>query len=232
MIDRVGEGDGGSQLSDIDDQRIGSLIADYMICRACGVVDRDPKRMQTGNACRVCGVVGNGGLLAFDVNVHITLDLLQEMYHAKATFAQAPGVEATCIGTVLMYCTLREILLNHFLSNRLDAQGVSQAISKRLFADNKLAAQRFGPMFTAVVGCTWGEAVRRVSDQTGIDYLTSTSETMKRAASIRNQFLHEGSAWTASREFATECLNDAGSLIGLFVALHNEFVHPLRMLRR
>jgi hypothetical protein len=51
---------------------------------------------------------------------------------------------------------------------------------------------------------------------------------MQDAATIRNEFLHEGRAWQATRQIATDCVNAMPSLVALFVALHNVYVHPLQ----
>ncbi len=45
---------------------------------------------------------------------------------------------------------------------------------------------------------------------------------------MRNEFLHEGTAWTASPDFAKTCVDGIPDLISLFVALNNVYVHALR----
>ncbi|MBI1753148.1 MAG: hypothetical protein HY014_04605 [Acidobacteria bacterium] len=53
------------------------------------------------------------------------------------------------------------------------------------------------------------------------------SRLMKQAATIRNEFLHEGAVWSASQEVAKSCLDGLPSLVSLFVSLHNLYIHPL-----
>lgn len=51
---------------------------------------------------------------------------------------------------------------------------------------------------------------------------------MRNAAAIRNTFLHEGQAWEATKEIATECVNAMPLLVELFATLHNVYVRPLQ----
>jgi ABC-type Na+ transport system ATPase subunit NatA len=130
------------------------------------------------------------------------------------------------IGTVLFFCTLREALLNTLLLNHLRSQKVPTRLIERLLEDNKLAGQKFGELFTSVIGVKWKVAVSHASSHTSIDF-EPVSNLMLRAAEIRNEFLHEGRGWGATLEFATECMNSMPALVGLFVALHNGYVHPM-----
>ena len=128
------------------------------------------------------------------------------------------------MGTVLYFCTLREALLNHFLVQMLRAQKVPVALIERLLDDNRLASQRFGGLFASVVGQKWDKAVDQVSRKVATNF-SPVSQLMRRAAEIRNSFLHEGSAWAVTRELSTECINSASHMVELFVAFHNEFIH-------
>ncbi|MFM9927487.1 hypothetical protein VLK31_31225 [Variovorax sp. H27-G14] len=93
--------------------------------------------------------------------------------------------------------------------------------------DNKLAAQKFGPLFKSVAGVSWKTAVAAVSDKTGIDF-EPVSALMKEAAGVRNTFLHEGQAWQLSLAHAKACVDSMPRLFELFSALHNQYIHPMR----
>lgn len=213
-------------LAEIDTQDASTLICDYLACASCGVIDRDHARIRSGTRCSTCGKEGTGGRLAFPISIHVLVDLVQQAYHSKAPVGPTDGPQLQGIGTILMFCALREALLNWFLIRLLRAQKVPAPLMDKLLADNKLASQKFGDLFTAVVGEKWERALEEVSRGADVDYL-ATSNLMKEAAAIRNAFLHEGSAWRATQQLATECVNAMPSLMSLFVGLHNAYAHPL-----
>jgi hypothetical protein len=216
-----------TQLAEIDTQDASTLVCDYFICRDCGVIDRDYSRMQAGSKCSTCGRESDAGRLPFPISVHILVDLVQQAYHSTAPVGPISGPQVPGIGTVLLFCTLREALLSSFLLNHLRAQRIPEPLVAKLLSDNKLASQKFGGLFTSVVGCKWEAAVKAASEYDNRDY-SDDSKLMREAATIRNEFLHEGRAWAATHEFATACVNSMPSLVALFVSLHNVYVHPLQ----
>lgn len=185
--------------------------------------------MRKGYSCSVCKAASDTGRLAFSINVHVLVDLVQQSFHSQSPTGPLGPPEGSDIGTVLYYCTLREALLNAFLRELLLAQKIADALIAKLFDDNKLASQKFGGLFAAIVGVKWEQAVAAVSQANGRDF-SLVSNLMKRAAALRNEFLHEGRGWGVNREFATECVDSLGDLLNLFVSLHNEYIHP-RLIR-
>jgi len=215
-----------TRLSEIDDQIASSLACDHLICQGCGVVDRDHSRMRVGSRCSTCNAESESGCLYFPISIHILVDLAQQAYHSTAPVGPLDGPQAQGISTILFFCALREALLNRFLFSHLRAQRVPERLIEKLLDDNKLASQKFGDLFSSVVGSKWDVAVDDASKHTGRNF-QAVSELMKQAASIRNEFLHEGTAWSASYEVATECVDAMPSLVALFVSLHNVYIHPL-----
>lgn len=214
------------QLSEIETQDASTLVCDYLVCKHCGIIERDHDRMRSGHRCATCNGESEAGRLAFPVSIHILVDLVQQAYHSKAPVGPISGPQVPSIGTVLFFCTLREALLNTLLLSHLRSQNVPAPLIERLLEDNKLAGQKFGELFTSVFGVKWKVAVPRASSHEGVDF-EPVSNLMLRAAGIRNEFLHEGRGWGATQEFATECVNSMPALVSLFVALHNVYVHPL-----
>lgn len=212
-------------LADIDTQPASTLACGHLICKNCGVVDRDWDRMTPGHICAECGKPGDGGRLYFHVGVHILVDLIQQAYHSQSPAGPPNGPDGKDVGTVIYFCTLRESLLNHFLIETMKAQGTPTPLIEKLLEDNKLANQRFGGLFTAATGKKWSEAVSDLSIKLGSDF-RSVSDLMRSAAELRNTFLHQGSAWSMTREFSTQCMNAVPSMVELFVGLHNEYVRP------
>lgn len=214
------------RLSDIDNQPASTLSCDHLICKHCGIVDRDHSRMMGGSCCSTCGAESEGGRLHFSINIHILVDLTQEAFLSSAPVGPISGEQASGIATILLFCALRETLLTKFLTDRLRAQNVPGKLIEKLLDDNKLANQKFGDLFSSVIGVAWNEAVAEASRHEGRSY-EPVSLLMKQAATIRNEFLHEGAVWSASQEVAKSCLDGLPSLVSLFVSLHNLYVHPL-----
>ena len=213
-------------LSEIDTQPLSTLVCTRFICKACGIIDSDWNRSRFGHRCQECNTEGEGGALFFPISIHILVDLIQQSFHSQASTGSLESPQGSDVDPVLYFCTLREALLNAFLVNHMRAQRVPQPLVAKLLDDNKAASQKFGGLFSSVVGVKWPEAVACVSRKYGADFKTIT-ELMRAAAEHRNEFLHSGRAWSFSHGFATQCVNSTGQLIDLFVALHNEYTRPL-----
>ena len=214
-------------LSEIDNQDASLLVCNHLICTHCEIMDRDHDRVRAGHACSICGAISKGGRLAFPISIHILVDLVAQVYHSGSPVGPIDGPQAPTIGTVLFFCALREGLLSHFLLAHLRAQQVPEPLIERLMDDNKLASQKFGPLFKSITGVSWRAAIAAVSEKTGIDF-EPVSSRMKEAAGIRNTFLHEGQAWQLLPTHATACVDSMPRLFQLFAALHNQYIHPLR----
>jgi len=212
-------------LADVDNQDASTLVCDFMICGRCGIVDRKHSRIVANSLCPACHQPAGVARLYYPISVHILVDLAQQSYHSTAPVGPISGPQAPAVGAILFFCTLREVLLNHFLLALLRAEGVKTTIIEKLMDDNKLASQKFTGLFSSVVGKSWKEAVLEASSFDGTDY-QPVSDLMLSAASIRNEFIHEGTGWAATREVATNCINSMPAMFGLFVALHNIYVRP------
>lgn len=213
------------ELAEIDGQAASTLVCDFMICERCGTVDRELSRMVVNSTCPACHRPAGVARLYYPINAHILVDLVQQSYHSDAPINPVSGPQAPALGAILFFCTLREVLLNHFLLTLLRAQQVPAPLIEKLLDDNKLARQKFAGLFSAVVGKSWKEAVLEASTFEGTDF-QPVSELMLEAATIRNEFMHEGTGWAATRDVATNCINSLFTLFSLFVALHNIHVRP------
>lgn len=214
------------KLSEIHRQRLSTLACIYFICTHCAVIDRDSERSRAGHKCLTCGKDSDAARLAFPVNTHMLADMAQQSFHSTSPVDITRNDKAHCIATLLHFCTLREVLINNFLITHLTAKSIPTEIIERLLEDNKLANQKFGQLFASVVGEKWDKAVVAATKHDSYDY-RSVSDLMKRAAEIRNRFLHDGNVWSVDRDFAEECINGLGAIFSLFVALHNVYTHSL-----
>jgi len=112
-------------ITEVTGQPLSSLVSDQLICKDCHIVDRDHERSRVGYACPTCGKASEGGRLYFSINIHILVDLIQESYHSSATSTSGrlyEGVGSHDISVIIYFCTLRETLLDKFITELLLAQ--------------------------------------------------------------------------------------------------------------
>jgi hypothetical protein len=183
--------------------------------------------MEVGYKCPRCGIAGGGGRNYFPMSVHSLIDLMQEFYHLKQVSdidSEVPNIQNESnhqLAVVILFCTLGEVLLQHFLECLMYSKGLPQEIQNRLLNDNLFAKQRIQKLFPALAGAEWKVTVE-------IDYLEAT-KFYEHAAEKRNLFLHRGNKWAISKDMPEKCLHQIWPIINLFVSLHNEFIaQPLK----
>lgn len=215
-------------LLEIRTQRLSTLLADFMICESCGIVDREHERMRVGYACPRCGVPGQGATAYFPMSVISLIDLMQEFYHGR-TNLEADEEQMTSpkgnhrLAVVIFFCTLGEVLLEHFFKGLMSHIGLSRLIQERLLNDNIFVKQRVEKLFPALTGVRWKPAVKMLAKGKQLDYLKAT-EFYEDAVEKRNLFLHKGNKWAIPKDMPENCLRQIWPLVNLFVALHNKFL--------
>lgn len=213
-------------LSEIDWQELSTLVCDHFICKNCGVIYRDAT-LQKWNLCKHCNTPIESHRYAFSLNnIPVLVNLVQQAYHSQSPTGHSSAPQGQDVGTVLFYCSLREALLNNFIVTNLRIRNIDEALISRMLDDNKLASQKFGGLFTSIIGTKWKDAISDLSRTRAKDYM-AVSKLMQDAADLRNEFLHEGDAWGINRDFAKRCVDSLGQLVSMFVELHNEYTQPL-----
>ena len=215
-------------LLEIRNQRLSTLLSDFMICLSCGIVDRDQERMKVGHPCPRCRVPGQGARGYFPISVNSLIDLMQEFYHMKqeadsdeAPIAKQKGNHQLAV--VFFFCTLGEVLLENFLKRFMSQGGLSRLIQERLLNDNIFVKQRVEKLFPALTGVRWKVAVKTLSKGKQLDYV-KTTEFYESVVEKRNLFLHKGNKWAIPKDMPEKCLRQIWSMLNLFVALHNKYV--------
>jgi len=217
-------------ITEIIDRPLSLLVSNHLICQGCHIVDRDHERMRVGYACPTCGKPCDGGELYFSINIHILVDLIQEAYHSTSTKNKSgrlyEGVGSHDISVIIYFCTLRETLLDKFITELLRVQNIPEGICERLLSDNKFHIQKQDKLFKSLTEVKWKDAVSKLNENSKLNYC-ETDDFVLNAVRARNNFIHEGSKWSIDRELATSCMKNIWSLINLYVGLHNTYVHPL-----
>jgi hypothetical protein len=213
-------------LSEIDSQELITLVCNHFICKNCGVIYRDAT-LPKWNLCKHCNAPIGTPQYAYSINkIPVLVNLVQQAYHSKSRTGHSIAPQGQNVGTVLFYCSLREALLNNFIVTNLRTRNIDEALISKMLDDNKLASQKFGGLFTSVIGTKWKDAISDLSRTRAKDYM-AVSELMQDAAELRNEFLHEGDAWRINRDFAKRCVDSLGQLVSMFAELHNEYTQPL-----
>lgn len=217
---------------EIKSQSLSLVLADFHVCEYCHIVDRDQNRIRYEYPCPTCGKPGNGGHMYFDLSVDTLINLMQESFHAtpweasENTTAGISSRSAHYLSVVILFCTLREMLLSRFVYELLVAQKIPARVCRRLLADNSVYKQRQGKLFRCLTGEKWKNAIRKLSMDGNLDYV-ELDEFLKQAVDARNKFLHEGSKWAIDKAMAEGCMRNIWPLLNLFVDLHNHYVYPL-----
>ena len=215
---------------EIRGQRLSTLLANFMICQSCEIVDRDQERMRVGYQCPRCGVAGQGARGYFPISVSTLIDLMQEFYHLKhgsdvdsdeASNTRNQGNHQLAV--VIFFCTLVEVLLQHFLEQRMSRMGLSHEIQERLLNDNIFVKQRVQKLFPTLTGVKWKETIKMLSKRVELDYVEAT-KFCEHAAEKRNFFLHSGNKWAIPNDMPEKCIREIWPIVNLFVSLHNEFI--------
>jgi len=214
---------------EIRHQKLSTLLSFFMICTSCKIIDRDHERITVGYQCPRCGVAGHGGRNYFPTSVHSLIDLMQEFYHLKNVPDEDFEIQSNQkegnhqLAVVILFCTLVEVLLQHFLERLMSSIGLSPKIQERLLNDNMNVQQRVQKLFLALTDAKWKETIEKLSERVDLDYV-KTIEFYKQASEKRNYFLHRGNKWAIPKDMPEKCLLEIWPTVNLFVSLHNEFI--------
>jgi hypothetical protein len=210
-------------------QKFSDFIQGFYLCESCGIVDRDDDRINIGHKCSRCGVPGKRALQYFMLTVDTTADLIGELHPLPDPFSIEPEEqlnttkESHDLALLVFFCTLGEILLQHFLQRCMSAQSIPAKVQNRLLDDNRFAKQRIDKLFPMLTGDKWKKAIKKVTERSQEDY-GKTLEFYVEATKKWNQLLHLGNKWVIPPDFATKCFDNTAPLVKFFVYLHNEYI--------
>ncbi len=216
------------KISGIITQRLGPLIDNFHVCPSCGVVDADPNRTQLGYLCKSCSAPSKGGYLYFSLPTDSLIDLMQESFHQKTgkVARLLANDDAHKLSVVIYFCTLVEVLLEHFLRELMNALQIPHKVQERLLTDNPFSKSRVGKVFPSLVGEKWNAVVKELSKNSRQDY-EQTAKYYLKVAEARNHFLHRGNKWAVPQSMPAECMESILPLLNLFVSLHNRYIPTL-----
>lgn len=216
------------KVSEITAQPLSTLVSDFYVCQSCSIVDADNNRMLVGSPCATCGAKSEGGLAYFDLSADALVDLMQESFHYKSTSRNMSGSPLVGnnvhrLAVVIYFCTLGEVLLEHFLREIMYALNIPNGVQERILNDSLFARERVEKVFPSLVGEKWKAVLKDLSKNSKLNF-EKTVEFYLRVANARNEFLHRGNQWAIPESMPEECMEEIWPLINLYVLLHNRYV--------
>lgn len=208
-------------------QRLSRHLANFIICDACGIVDRDSNRLIEGYKCPNCGK-GGTATLYFNISVLSLIDLMQEFYSTDVIFKEEAfntGQREINIrlAVVIFFCTLTEVLLHYFLDRLMLKMGISEKDRESCLNNNLSISQRVNELFPSLTDDKWKQAINEINENVELDY-NKTSKFCRDAKKARNEFLHKGNKRAIPKDMPEECITHIWTLLNLFVSLHNKYI--------
>jgi len=152
------------KISEVTRQSLSTLVADFQVCQFCGIVDRDHGRAKVGYPCPNCGERSKGGLEHFGLPIHALINLMQESFHQKPTQSSRLPISGNAhkLAVVIYFCTLGEVLLEHFLRELMDALRLPASVQNRILVDNLFSKERVERVFPSLVGEKWNAVIKEL----------------------------------------------------------------------
>ena len=184
--------------------------------------------MQVNYPCPRCGSPSPGGLSYFALPIPTVGDLIGELnplpeLDSPNPSAKLPIPDGHKFALLVFFCTLAEVLLQHFLQRHMDSLTIPLPVQRRLLSDNSGVKRRLDNLFPSIVGVKWKDAVKTVSANSGKDF-SQTVAFAAEAAAKRNLLVHLGNQWAIPQAMTERCFNETSPLVRLFVELHNAFL--------
>ena len=136
-------------------------------------------------------------------------------------------VHAHSLTVLILFCTLREVLLERLVNHLMEMHGLPDNIRERLCQDNRSYSDRMDRLFPSLIGTNnWKDTIHQLQKKTRKDY-RDINDFLKKASDMRNEMLHEGVTRSFEPNFISDCLERIPPLLGLYVDFHNYFIHPV-----
>jgi hypothetical protein len=208
------------------------LAWSYKKCRKCSFVLKLPTINENNLKCPACEFEDSTPSPFFDLSLCMMIDLMHESYRTGIKLPETSPVfgvtpkQAQNASVVIFFCTIRELLLERFLSSFIRWFALPVSLIKRVESDYDTHERRLNKLFPALTGQKWIEVISSLKSKE-TDFV-ALDLFLKRAATERNNLLHEGDHFGMDDTITKECIVNLFSLVDLFVALNNLYIHQMR----
>jgi RNA polymerase subunit RPABC4/transcription elongation factor Spt4 len=208
-----------------------NLACNYRVCRKCRFVNKTSVAHTQNITCPSCGFEDSSTPFFFDFSIFIVIDLMQEAYRTSLVIPDASlilGISAKSAqnaSVVIFFCTIKELLLERFLSNLLRCFSMPTSLIRKIETDHNIHSKRLNKLFPALIGQNWQDVIASLSSSEH-DYV-SLNIFIERVVKERNNLLHEGDHFGMDNDIAKECLDNFVPMLDLFVLLHNCYTHAI-----
>jgi hypothetical protein len=115
---------------------------------------------------------------------------------------------------VICFCTLGEVLLEHFLRELMITLQLPASFRDRILNANMFSKERVEKVFPSLVGEKWNAVVKELGNTSQLDY-EQTGKFYRKVVKARNPFLHSGNKWIIPAGMPEECMEEIWALIHL-----------------
>jgi len=205
---------------------LGPILAGHNECRICHYVGFWANSTSVGHPCPACRRPSKGGQGFFGESVRALTNVIQSCYHRHCEQQSPSRYKQTneSIVSLVVFCTLGEVLLEHFLRDLMIALHFLPKVLDRLLEDNLIQKKREEKLFPRLTNEKWKDAVKLVSLDSGYDF-EKVLDFYRKIKDTRNEFLHKGNRFVITSSMPREILQNTAPLLDLFVRLHNRYIH-------
>jgi hypothetical protein len=205
---------------------LGPILAGQDECRICHYAGFWAISKRVGHPCPVCQQPRGVDKAFYGNTIRTLTNVIQHCYHRHLEQQLPDHYKQTneSIVTLVVFCTLGEVLLERFLWNLMGALNIPPRVLERLLDDHQFPKDRAYKLFPSLTGEKWQDAVKFVSSDSGVDFEKVLKFYFK-TREPRNLFLHKGNRFVLTSSMPKEILQNTAPLLDLFVRLHNRYIH-------
>jgi len=210
------------KITEIKDQELSTLIANYLMCDNCKIVDRDQNRITVGYKCPNCKKDGEGGRMFFSYRFAGLVDTIQEFYHYKSNSINNNNENTHHLSVLIFFSTIGEVLFDEFLQElMMEMQIIPNLIEKLLFDNQSMYKKK--DLFKTLTNSDIKKDLKFLHNNSDYDY-NKILDFYIEVRNTRNKILHRGYSWFGPENMPEDCINNLPGLLDLFVALHNKYI--------
>lgn len=215
-----------NKILEIKGQRLSTVICNFFRCKNCNIVDQDMERTRYDYKCPNCNKESQGAQFYFPLGIPTLIDLMQEFYHIETTDESPSNLQFFNkknhqLAVVIFFCSLGELLFEHFLRNIMFNQSIPYKLQDKLLSD--VSIKKRIELYSILTNVSFEKDIKKLNYSTNLNYF-DTYRFYINVREKRNQFLHSGRAWAIPKSMPKNCLLKTYSLVHLFVDLHNKYL--------
>lgn len=205
---------------EVKDQNLSLLIANYLICKNCLIVDRKIEWSRKGFPCPNCGKPSDAGRIFFSNGIQSLIDLMQEFYHHKNIENKKSDENNHLLAVIVFFTSLGEVLFDKFLIDFMRESNISERLIEKILSDNQSFARKLD-LYKSLTKYNFQKDIGSFKSQYNFTTIISFYREVR---DVRNKILHKGFTWLIPKNMPEKCIKNAPGLLNLFVLIHNKYI--------